>query len=73
MRPRRPALPLMEVEREEKTSFYILEVRISICTNCVKVGKRKDWGRRGGGANTAVDDILTAGVVIDVDRHAAEG
>lgn len=27
----------------------------------------------GGRANTAVDDILTTGVVIDVNRHAAKG
>lgn len=30
-------------------------------------------GTTRGMANTAVDDILTTGVVIYVDRHAAEG
>lgn len=66
IRPRRPALPLRVVEREENTSFCIHKIRNPYSQVASKQARREV------SAYTIINHVLVPRIIINVDRHAAQ-
>lgn len=63
MRPKRPADPFIEPEREEKTSFYSFQGEASVGEEA-EVEKNTD---------AAINNILRSCVVVNIDCYPAKG